>query len=1219
MTCPNCGTVNPPSAKFCGECGSPLARSCPSCGTAAPPGTRFCVECGAALGGEPGAGSTVDVPAGTNRPPVAPATVSAGQTAERRLVSVLFADLVGFTTYSQSRDPEEVRELLSRYFDACSSLVERYGGVVEKFIGDAVMAVWGAPVAQEDDAERAVRTALDIVEAVSSLGTDVGAEGLSARVGVLTGEAAVTIGAKGQGMVAGDLVNTASRVQSTAEPGTVLVGDATRRATEAAIAYEDAGVHELKGKSEPVALWRALRVVAGVRGLMKSEGIEPPFVGRDRELKLVKDLFHSSTDARRAQLVQVTGIAGIGKSRLVWEFFKYMDGLVPTYLWHRGRCLAYGEGVTYWALAEMVRGRAGILDGEERGSALEKLRAALDHYSPDPEDRRFIEPRLAQLIGLEDRGSSDRQELFGAWRLFFERLTDQTPVIMVFEDMQWADPSLLEFVGHLLERSRNHPIFVMALARPETAAAALGATQRNASFIHLEPLSTTEMRELLAGFAPGLPQDLTSRILDRAEGVPLYAVETIRMLLDRGLLVQEGPVYRPTGAIGSLEVPESLHALIAARLDGLSAEERRIVQTASVLGKSFTKQSLAALAAADDDVLDGVLASLVAKEVLTIHADPRSSERGQYGFVQDLMRTVAYETLSRHDRRRLHLDAAAYLEAAWGADEEEIVEVVASHLLEAWKLDESAEDAAHVKHRAKSMLVRAGERAASLGAPLEARVYFDQAASLGDDELERAELIDRAGQMASLGSRTEEAIHYFERASAAFAEAGDMRRAALSQVNLASAEYDTGHLESGLERVRAARDALGGAVPDRSLATVTAQLGRFLVLMNRGEEALPVLEESLTLAEHLDLPDIFAEALTNRALALMYAGRLGEAVTLLRRALEIALERDANRTAMRVYRNLVVMLESLDRFSEAAELCEAAGALARRMGATGFEISARIGVAELSCRLGRWDEALEIAADVQRFWEETPPDPTQRSELLDVLPVFLERGAVAEARQLLEAVEVVELSAQADYRVAFLTYKTMVLRAEGRVGEASELSAELARGDLGLTHYYTKLGLVLAIEMAVELGEFERAEELLGRVESALPGQVTPWLRAQASRLVARVHAEHGRSSEAESAFESAEDGLRRLGLVFDLGVTLADHAAWLFSTGRQTEAQPLFSEAAGIFERLGATVRLARLGPLGASPSAPTARVGANGPSPASVPGVPSADTAAQPASTAG
>ena len=319
---------------------------------------------------------------------------AAAPAAERRLVSVLFADLVGFTTLSESRDPEDVRELLSRYFDTCRRLIELYGGTVEKFIGDAVMAVWGTPTATEDDAERAVRAALDLVAAVSALGDEVGAPELAARAGVLTGEAAVTIGAEGQGMVAGDLVNTAARIQSAANPGSVLVGDSTRRASELTVVYEDAGTHELKGKEEAAQLFRALRVASGRRGALKSTGLEPPFVGRDRELRLVKELFHASAEERTAHLVSAMGIAGIGKSRLAWEFYKYFDGLVDNVYWHRGRCLAYGEGVTYWALADMVRMRARI--SEDDDDAHRALEARRDAHRAHARSGRaaFVEPML---------------------------------------------------------------------------------------------------------------------------------------------------------------------------------------------------------------------------------------------------------------------------------------------------------------------------------------------------------------------------------------------------------------------------------------------------------------------------------------------------------------------------------------------------------------------------------------------------------------------------------------------------------------------------------------------------------------------------------------------------------------------------------------------------------------------------------------------------------
>src|SRR5581483_311876 len=463
---------------------------------------------------------------------------------------------------------------------------------------------------------------------------------------------------------AGDLVNTAARVQATADAGSVLVNDATRRASDAAIGYDDAGSHTLKGKSEAVQLWRALQVTASRGGAVKSAALEPPFVGRDREIRLLKELFHSAADEGVTKLLSVVGIAGIGKSRLAWEFEKYLDGLADDVWWHRGRCLAYGDGVAYWALAEMVRMRARIAEEEPAGEAAAKLRAVLAAAVPDESERAWVEPRLAHLLALGEPQSFDRQDLFAAWRLFFERLSDQGPVVLVFEDLQWADGSLLDFVEHLLDWSRSHPIFVLALTRPELGERrpGWGAGGRSSTTLSLDPLSGQAMGELLRRFVPGLPEEVAAQILDRSQGVPLYAVETIRMLLDRGLLAPDGDGFAVTGEIGQLEVPETLHALIAARIDDLTPEERAVVQDGSVLGKTFTLAGLTALSGRAPEELEPLLRQLVRKEVLSVEADPRSPERGQYGFLQDLLQRVAYETLSRADRRARHVAAARHLE-----------------------------------------------------------------------------------------------------------------------------------------------------------------------------------------------------------------------------------------------------------------------------------------------------------------------------------------------------------------------------------------------------------------------------------------------------------------------------------------------------------------------------------------------------------------------------
>src|SRR5215211_2593676 len=399
-----------------------MAR-CATCGEANPAGKRFCGDCGAAL----------EATAAADRvaPPVSPFADRA-PVAERRLVSVLFADLVGFTAASEGRDAEDTRELLSRYFETCQRLVSLYGGTIEKFIGDAVMAVWGAPAANEDDAERAVRTALDLVAAIPELDGS-----LAARAGVLTGEAAVTIGATGQGMVAGDLVNTASRLQGAAVAGTVLVGEATERVASGAIVFEAAGPRVLKGKELPVPAWRALRVVARVGGRNRTDALEAPFVGREDELRMLKDLFHATEREKRPRLVSVIGPAGFGKSRLAWELHKYLDGLLETIWSHDGRSPAYGEGVTFWALGEMVRARAGLSETDDEETTRSKVAEALARHVPDESERRWIEPALLALLGFG--GGIGSEQLFGAWRTFFERLAATAPVVMIFEDLHYAD------------------------------------------------------------------------------------------------------------------------------------------------------------------------------------------------------------------------------------------------------------------------------------------------------------------------------------------------------------------------------------------------------------------------------------------------------------------------------------------------------------------------------------------------------------------------------------------------------------------------------------------------------------------------------------------------------------------------------------------------------------------------------------------------------------
>ena len=1167
MPCPNCGRVNPAGQKFCGDCGKPLIAVCPSCSSANPPGQKFCGECGAPLL-QPAA--TEPAPRGERKE---------ARVAERRFVSVLFADLVGFTKLSESRDAEEVRELLSSYFDRCKRLISLYGGTVEKFIGDAVMAVWGTPVAQEDDAERAVRAALDLVSAVAALGDEVGAPQLQARAGVLTGEAAVTLGAESEGMVAGDLVNTASRIQAVADAGSVLVGEATKRTTEASIAYADAGSHALKGKAEPLPLFRALRVTAGRAGSLKAAGLEAPFVGRERELRLIKELFHASAEEKKAHLVTVLGIAGIGKSRLSWEFEKYVDGLAEDIWWHRARCLSYGEGVAYWALAEMVRMRCGIVEDEEPGSALEKLRATIDEHIPDPEERRYVEPRLSHLLGLEEGVAGDQENLFAAWRILFERLADRGPTILVFEDMQWADAGLLDFLEYLLDWSRNHALYVLVLARPELTEKrpSWGVGKRSLSSVYLEPLTPQAMSELLSGLVPGLPAQLRMEILDRAEGIPLYAVETVRMLLDRGLLAREEHIYRPTGPIETLEVPDTLHALIAARLDSLTADERRLIQDGSVLGKTFTKSGLAELSGLSETELEPLLQSLLRKEVLSIQADPRSPERGQYSFLQDVVRRVAYETISKKDRKAKHLAAARFLSSIWSGEEDEIVEVVAAHYLDAYEAAPSDPDAEEIRDKAREMLVRAGERAASLGANLEAQRAYERAIDLTEDPLGRGDLEERAGMMASSGLRPDEAKAHYERAIELFEAEEATHPAARVSARLAEILWDRGRFEQGLESMNRAFEVLSQDEPDADLAALAAQVGRFLFFNGDPARASQRVEAALDLAEALLLPEVMSQALNTKAIILTSRDRSKEGQAVLRYALEVALEHDKPAAALRTYYNLADTLSRVDRHEEAATYLGEGITLARRVGNGYWEWNLR-GQVYPAYALGHWDEVLAITSEIP---EETWLELRQLSAGLAGIGVQVQvhRGRYDEAQRLVDAFSKLATSDDVQERCGYACGHSAFLLASGDARAALEVaeSSFAVRDTMGVSSEFVKESFAIAVQAALQLGDGDKAASLIAAVDTLPPGKYPQLLRASVARFKARIAALHGDAADAERLFRGATGLFRELAVPFHLAVAQLDLAELLVAHGRDDDARPLLAESSEIFNGLEASPWLER------------------------------------------
>jgi tetratricopeptide (TPR) repeat protein len=627
------------------------------------------------------------------------------------------------------------------------------------------------------------------------------------------------------------------------------------------------------------------------------------------------------------------------------------------------------------------------------------------------------------------------------------------------------------------------------------------------------------------------------------------------------------------GPIETLEVPETLQALIAARLDGLLTEERRLLQDGAVLGKTFTRQALAALSGLGEPQLEPLLGSLVRKEVLSIQADPRSPEHGQYGFLQDLVRRVAYETLSKRERKARHLAAATYLEQAF-ASEQEVVEVLASHYLAAYEAAPEEADTGEIKQRAGDLLARAGERAASLAASEEAEHYFEQAASLAEQRHEQAHLLERSGEMALRAGRSEQAQTRFEQALAFFEEAGERHQAARVSARLGEVEWRRGQLDEALERMERAWGELDGEEPDADIAALAEQIGRLHLLKGELEAGSEWLETALELAESLWLPEVLAQALNSAGVIATFRSRLEQAQALIKRALELALEYELPAAALRAFNNLGDVLNRRDRCEEAAVQLEQGIAFARRVGDRAFE--QRL-LGELSWSLaltGRWPEALSVLEQVpEELLVELSPSS------LSALPEpLVAQGRLEDARHLLSAFAAYETTADFQNRLSYRAAEAVVLRAEGKERQALAAAEEVLSAMIRPADQQVKVAFAQALEAALALGERERAEQLLGQVEALPPGRLAPSLRAHAARFRARLAAEDAENGKAEQGFAGAAATFREFGMPFWLAITLTEHGEWLADQGRAADAEPLVTEARQIFERLEASPWLERL-----------------------------------------
>ena len=1162
MTCPSCAADLPENARFCSECGSAVAvRSCPSCGAPADRG-RFCTECGSAI-------DTSD------RPTVA-GPAEARPVAERRVTSVLFGDLVGFTPLSESRDPEEVRELLSRYFADCRTVIGRYGGTVEKFIGDAIMAVWGVPVAHEDDAERAVRAGLELVQATAAMGEDVGAPGLAMRVGVVTGEVAVTLGATDEGMVAGDAVNTAARVQSNAEPGTVWVDDVTRTLTAAAIAYADVGEHELKGKSEPIRLWQARAVVAEVGGGQRVDGLEAPLTGRDRELRLLKELFHSTQESQRPRLVVVDGEPGVGKSRLVWEFEKYVDGLTATVRWHRGRCLSYGEGVAFWALAEAFRPRLGLTEADTGEAVAAGLERGLATFVADPDERDWLRPRLAALVSAGPSAGFAREDLFAAWTAFLERLSeDGNAVVLVIDDAQYADDGLLDFLDHLLV-SANAPILVLALARPELLDRRPDLGGRRSTVVRLDPLDDVTMAALVDGLVVGLPAQTRSALVARAEGVPLFAVETVRALIDRDAVVPRDGQYVPADVDGldlsAIGAPASLQALVAARLDSLSPVERSVVADASVLGSSFTKEGLLALGS-DREEMDAALSGLQRREIIAVQQDRFSAERGQYRFLQSVVRQVAYATLSRRDRKTRHLAAGDYLAAQPDATDDLAV-VIAQHLLDAVDASGTGDlDVAALERRACALLVVAGARAKALGSPGEARRRYESALARTHEPDEQAALHLSAAQSAQDAGDYESGVQHAATAAALFDSLDrpvDAGVAVGTQCRCLQILSDFAKVvEVGEPRWRAL-DGVPGA--EQALLRLAGPLASSHYELHGDLEVFTrYIERRLFLAEAVGDAEALAQSLIGMGSRYQSTGAPAAARALNEAAAGIARSHDLPSTLSHALNNLGTVLMGRD-LPAALEALREARAVARRSGVVGFLDYASGNFAAALWTAGRLDEALEVATEAV----ETATTPTSQLGLACITAWLAEAMGQPFPPQ-----PNVESTGSAWDLAALANIELMTKLAAGDVRGAvasteGNLAHVLAAGgiDDDFMHFWPPL-----VRAALAGGDVERAAHLLEPVTGAAPGIVSVAVLGHLQNLKGLVGSARGDDpQQVEVDLLAGVATLSDFGAVGWAARAEEDLAHWLVGQGRGDDARPRFENARATYKDIGATGWLARL-----------------------------------------
>ena len=1118
--CAACGFANPAGALFCGNCGSALGRACPSCGTVVSPELAYCTSCGASLEEEQRLAAE-----------------------ERKLVTAVFVDLVGFTGRSERLDPEDVRGFLAPYHARAKAELERFGGTVEKFIGDAVVAVFGAPTAHEDDAERAVRAALAVREAISELNADDPSLGLSVRIGAATGEALVNLNARpeqGEQLAAGDVLNTASRLQSMASPDGILVDEATHRLTEQVIEHREAQPVVAKGKTNPVAVWEPIAPKARLGVDIAFRG-GAPLVGRSDELNALLDAVARSQRDRSSQLVTLVGVPGIGKSRLVWELFSTLDSDPAQYVtWRQGRSLPYGDGVAFWALAEMTKAQAGILESDDAEAAEAKLRATVEYILDEVEEARWVESHLRPLAGLgagAEAGGDHAAEALAAWRRFFEALAEQRPLILVFEDLHWADDGLLDFVDQMAEWTTDVPLLILCTARPELLdrRPGWGGGKRNATTISLAPLSQDDTAALVSFLLDGqLQAERRSELLARADGNPLYAEEFVRMLAQ---------------AEEELPLPESVQGIIAARLDTLPPDEKTLAQAAAIVGKVFWPGALGEMLGLPQADVGQAVHALERKEF--VRRERRSSIAGEtaYVFRHVLVRDVAYSQIPRKRRADMHRLAASWIEALAGDRPEDLADMVAHHYLSALDLDRrSGRDDPELAARARTALVEAGDRSSALGAFSAAARFYGQALELWPeaDPRRAAILISYGKALFHAEGGGKEALR---EAADEFIESGDREEAAMALVGLADVlHFAEGRSHEAAQTVEFAVSLLVDSPPSAAKAAALANRARFHAIADEMEEASRLAEEALELAVALGLEELQAHALNTRGIARTVSGDL-RGVEDLEQSMSTAPSHSFER--MRAMNNLAAIHIALGELDRGFTLVEQSLQEARRLGhAVG------IGWAEtqLLDRLywqGAWDELLERSEALLTLLASDALNTTDAHILR--ARVHLGRDALANAvDSSAAALELAERQGDPQVRFPAMATRASVIFQSGDESGASALVD-------GLLSAWRENPVSPAgpwiVEFAALLDALGRGDEL--RVATQHVRMRTDWLQG-AEALV------DGNPTRAADIYD-------RIGAHADAAVTRLQAADRLISTGRRSEADEQLGLALEFFRAAGA------------------------------------------------